>query len=619
MPGKNATQPIDTKVDASGSNPPTAGSGQSILARPVAYGLKPVTRRTTDRNMTDSRLLANRKCIYERRLPGNAYITAHVERLQHGYFGSEHTSDSEIPNVDFLGINFVFHPSDCDNHRFKAATIRATIQNAPMGDDQYPYPQENPKFLMHAPHLIYGAVSPETLQWTFSLAGSLGISDAPVAAQLSPSGSKSGSYKIYEMMKIQGSSRTLRSPDGPEFDVEDGEVVWSLSENALQRSGLPREFTFVMLVQKPHPDSKLVFKLDIDPVIDAWIGRYPTWWLNKSSYQPMAKRAVNFHAQVGQRFDPVDPIRGFNFSKLANSLDDYVNMPGSTYSSNVSPDGVFNDPNGAQPIRQGGGNNNQNSQPIRIPEYLGYPVDEQPYAPLFPPTSTYWETSSPFQRGWPQDNGYYGGPTGNNRGGGNSTESTINVRLVLDNGFTTQLAAAALGNRSPRTSPRLQGSTLGIPPTSDTSPMGRRTRSLRRSRSREDLNGSASQRVYSIADTSNNGEYYSAEPSPELNGTHDTRKASQPFTASDINHTPPHNGIRDPLIVKKTPNRNGRNTTPGAFDDAYLPNDSYTPPSPPNGFQSDRSVSGVPLPRRSVSQRANGYRNRFSYPSAFTE
>lgn len=335
MLGRNAIKPINTKVDASGPNPPTAASGRSILPTPVAYGLKPVTRRTTDRNMTDSRLLANRKCIYERRLPGNAYITAHVERLQHGYFGSENTSDSEIPYVDFLGINFVFHPSDCDNHRFKAATIRATIQNALMGEDQYPYPQENPKFLMHAPHLIYGAVSPETLQWTFSLAGSLGISDAPVAAQISPSGSRSASYKVYEMMKIQGSSRTLRSPHGPEFDVEDGEIVWSLSENPLQRSGLPREFTFVMLVQKPHPDSKLVFKLDIDPVIDAWIGKYPNWWLNKSSYQPLPKRPVNFHTQVGQRFDPVDPKKGFNFAKLANNLDDYVNMPGSTYSSNV--------------------------------------------------------------------------------------------------------------------------------------------------------------------------------------------------------------------------------------------------------------------------------------------
>lgn len=303
-------------------------------------------------------------------------------------------------------------------------------------------------------------------------------------------------------------------------------------------------------------------------------------------------------------------------------------LPLTIYAANmtqVSPDGVYNDPSGAQPIRQGGGpnNNNQNNQPInqpiRIPEYLGYPANEQPYAPLFPPTTTYWEASSPFQRGWPQDDAYYGGQTGNNRGGGNSTESTINVRLVLDNGFTTQLAAAALGNRSPRASPRLKGPTLGIPPGSDPSPMGRRTRSLRRSRSREDLNASASQRVYSVAETSNNGEYYSAEPSPDLNGAQDTRKASQPFPPTDINHTPPHHGIRDPLIVKKTPNGNGHSTTPGAFDDSYLPNGSYTPPSPPNGFPSTRNVSGGPLPRRSASQRANGYRNRYSYPSAFIE
>lgn len=295
----------------------------------------------------------------------------------------------------------------------------------------------------------------------------------------------------------------------------------------------------------------------------------------------------------------------------------------------VSPDGVYNDPNGIQPIRQGGGgssnNNNSNlpiNQPIRIPEYLGYPANEQPYAPLFPPTSTYWETSSPFQRGWPRDDTYYGG---HNRGDGNSAESTINVRLVLDNGFASQLAAATMGNRSPRASPRLRGPTLGIPGASDTSPMGRRTRSLRRSRSREDLHRSASQRVYSFAETSNNGEYYSAEPSPDLNGMHEavnninTREVSQPLTTTDINHTPPHNGIRDPSIVKKTPNGTGRNSISGTLDDTFLTNVSYTPPSPPNGFQPTRNVSGGPVPRRSNSQRANGYRNRYSYPSAYIE
>jgi hypothetical protein len=320
---------------SSRAHSPAEGQGNKSTAAPA-----PVKRKSTDPNMTDGRLLVNRRCIYERQLPGDAYVTAHAERLQHGFFNSKNTSDPEIPYVDFLGVNFVMHPGDSEKHRFKAATIKATIQNVPMGDsteNPYPYPQANPRFLMHAPHLIYGAVSPETLQWTFSLAGSLGISDSPVSASLSPSGSRSTSYKLYEMMKIQGSCRTLRSPDGPEFDVEDGEIVWSLSENGLQRSGLPREFTFVILIQKPSADSRILFKLDIDPVIDAWYGNYPNWWLNRPNYQPLPKRSVNFRTEFGQCFKPVDPEKGFNFASLENSLDDYVNMPGSTSSSNVGP------------------------------------------------------------------------------------------------------------------------------------------------------------------------------------------------------------------------------------------------------------------------------------------
>lgn len=313
----------------------TVVSPASQLPQQVPGTLQPIAKKPKDPNLTDSRLLVHRRCIYERRLPGNAYITAHVERLQHGYFSSPNLSGRDIDHVDFLAVNFVFHPSDCQSHRFKAATIKASIQNAE-GEGFFPrLPQENPRFLMYAPHLIYGAVSPETLQWNFSLAGSLGISDAPLAASLSPSGSVRGQYKVYEMMKIQGSVRTLKSRDGPEFHVEDGEIVWSLTENPLQRSGLPREFTFVMLIQKPHEDSRLRFSLEIEPVIDAWFGSYPSWLLGLSKYQPLGKRPVNFRHEVGQRFEPVDS-RGFNFASLAGSLDSYVNMPGSTYSSNVS-------------------------------------------------------------------------------------------------------------------------------------------------------------------------------------------------------------------------------------------------------------------------------------------
>ena len=41
-----------------------------------------------DPNAPDTRLECEARCIYERQLPGNAYITAHVTRLQGGFYDS---------------------------------------------------------------------------------------------------------------------------------------------------------------------------------------------------------------------------------------------------------------------------------------------------------------------------------------------------------------------------------------------------------------------------------------------------------------------------------------------------------------------------------------------------
>ncbi|KAJ5438894.1 uncharacterized protein N7458_009892 [Penicillium daleae] len=292
-----------------------------------------------DPNMSNPRLLVNRPCIYERRLPGDAYITAHVSRLQHGFFASEAVSDKDADHVDFLAISFVFHAPHTLEHRFKSAIIKATIRgnHKISSSPQYPhgFPPGNPRFLMHAPHLIYGHVSPETMEWTFSLAGSLGVSETPVSASVIPSGSTSARYRRYEMMRIQGSARTLKSPCGPHYDVEAGEIVWSLEENNLQCSGLPREFTFVMLIQKPTANSQLMLTIEVEPVIQALLGRYPSWLLAFSQYQPLPRRGVDFNSEIGQRFEPVDETRGFNFAALESSFDDYIAMPGRKYTRQV--------------------------------------------------------------------------------------------------------------------------------------------------------------------------------------------------------------------------------------------------------------------------------------------
>ncbi|KAJ5936924.1 hypothetical protein N7466_003374 [Penicillium verhagenii] len=308
--------------------------------------------------MADPRLFVNRPCVYERQLPGGAYITAHVERLQHGFYSSASVADMDAENVDFLAINFVFHPSHTLSHRFKSATIRASVRGSQEMRTSEMLPHGNPRFLMHAPHLIFGTVSPENMQWSFSLAGSLGISEAPVTASLIPSGSLSRHFRRYEMMRIQGSSRTLKSALGPEYDVESGEIVWSLEENTLQRSGLPREFTFVMLVHKPTADADIKLNLDINPVLDAWFGSYPKMLLSLAKYQPQDRRGVNFRREVGQRFEPVDKAGGFNFAALESSFDHYIAMPGRKFTRSVT---IPSDNSASQNNSLAGNNNNTNN------------------------------------------------------------------------------------------------------------------------------------------------------------------------------------------------------------------------------------------------------------------
>ncbi|KAJ5667479.1 hypothetical protein N7507_003343 [Penicillium longicatenatum] len=334
------------------SLPTKDGSQPPPVADPVNSGPDQPDKKPRDPNMSDPRLFVNRPCVYERRLPGDAYITAHVQRLQHGFYASVSVSDMDAEHVDFLAISFVFHSPHTLTHRFKSATIRAAIRGSqeiatstihPQG-----YPPGNPHFLMHAPHLIFGTVSPETMQWTFSLAGSLGISEAPVSASLIPSGSVSKQFRRYEMMRIQGSARTLKSTLGPEFDVEAGEIVWSLEENNLQRSGLPREFTFIMLIQKPTANTKINLTLDIEPVLKTWYGSYPSIMLSLPAYQPQARRPVNFCQEVGQRFEPAEGERGFNFAALESSFDHYIAMPGRKFTRTIEipPDNSASQNNG---------------------------------------------------------------------------------------------------------------------------------------------------------------------------------------------------------------------------------------------------------------------------------
>ncbi|OAL38105.1 hypothetical protein AYO20_02557 [Fonsecaea nubica] len=374
------------------SAPPAAPNNAS------SWPSTPLTPRTAaarlrDPNAPDYRYQVNQKCIYERRLPGGSYITAHVQRLQSGYYDSPVIHEDRIDNVRFVAVNFVFHPSS-STFRFKAAEIRIALHHMSGGEAEgqgedgdgggqgveatsktshehgtqteaekasqalvkgisssssrkgLPRPSR-PKFLRHAPHLLYGSISPETLDWNFNLAGSLGVSQGPASASVKPSYGVKSSYKIYEMMKIQGSVRTLRSWRGSDYDydheIEDGELVWTLEENRLQKSGLPREFTFVMLLTKGsggfEESGDVRLEIDVRPKVTGRLGpAYPSLVTKLHQYRPFKREVLDLDQEIGQVFEPHDAKgegkgEGFNFANIASSFDDFVWLPGTAYST----------------------------------------------------------------------------------------------------------------------------------------------------------------------------------------------------------------------------------------------------------------------------------------------
>lgn len=291
-----------------------------------------------DSNVPKKRLQIHQKCLYERTLPGHAFISAHANRLQHGFYESTLLHEDNLDNVYFVSVHFVFHPHDPRSHRFKSADIQVCVHGDedPFADvrDRVPPSNSHPRILKHAPELMFGAVSPENLQWNFSLSSSLGVSQAPVSATLNPSGGMKGSYKVFHMMSVQGSIRSKRSPLGSEYDVEDAMAVWTLEENILQRSGLPREFDFVLLIHKPDDVKNVYLTVDVEAEVEAWYGAYPKWYTKLSKYMPTQDLTLDFNADIGQRFVPSQPGRGFNFASLPHPLDEYVTMPGTVYPTN---------------------------------------------------------------------------------------------------------------------------------------------------------------------------------------------------------------------------------------------------------------------------------------------
>jgi hypothetical protein len=250
-----------------------------------------------------------------------AFVSARIQRIQHGVYTDPDrllfygTPNSEMI-VTFVAVTFIFHPINSLKHRFQRATIEITAQD----NDHQPL-----KFVKFAPHLAFGRVSTETLHWTFALSATIGVTQAPVSASVTPSTSFDTQKVIDAMLKIQGSTRTHRG-------VESGKLVWSLEENQQQGTGLPREFTFVFLLERRDPRNGLHLAVSIKPVLTLALG--PKFL----EHDVVGGNWVNVgKAEMGQRFSR----KPFNFATMAGQFEDLIELPGNAIRIAVSTVSVY--------------------------------------------------------------------------------------------------------------------------------------------------------------------------------------------------------------------------------------------------------------------------------------
>lgn len=127
---------------------------------------------------------------------------------------------------------------------------------------------------------------------------------------MTPSTSFDRTKVIGTMLKIQGSSRTARG-------LESSKLIWSLEENEEQGAGLPREFTFVFLVEQPVARAPIVLHVGVKPTFSNHLGKL-------FSPEEIAGKSAVLDQELGQRFSRSP----FNFATMQGQLEDLVELPG---------------------------------------------------------------------------------------------------------------------------------------------------------------------------------------------------------------------------------------------------------------------------------------------------
>lgn len=71
----------------------------------------------------------NEQLLFEHEFHGSCYVSAHLQRLQHGIFGDSNIHGAGVIHVIFIAVTFVFHPSISLSHRFQSAIIEVTARS----------------------------------------------------------------------------------------------------------------------------------------------------------------------------------------------------------------------------------------------------------------------------------------------------------------------------------------------------------------------------------------------------------------------------------------------------------------------------------------------------------
>ncbi|TAQ90427.1 hypothetical protein B7494_g1237 [Chlorociboria aeruginascens] len=247
----------------------------------------------------------------------DAFVSASLQRLHHGiYYDAKKVQlyGSQPMNVTFVAITFALHPMNAWEHRMMRAQIGIQAFQVVGNPAKATYDQPL-RIVKFAPHLAYGRVSTENLHWTFSLGATIGI-PAPASTSITPTTEYDRSKILGTMMKIQGSTRSSNG-------VQSSKLVYSMEENYQQAAGLPREFTFVFLVEQPVAKAPFSLQIGIKPTFSSEIMNSAPSLL---THDEIIRKTDIIQDEVGQKF----PYSPFNFATMNCQFEELIQLPGRT-------------------------------------------------------------------------------------------------------------------------------------------------------------------------------------------------------------------------------------------------------------------------------------------------